>query len=392
VDPFIIEHEVEITPTGARRLRDGHLWVYAGDVVKEPQDAQPAIVKVIDAPGNCLGYALYSRPSQIRLRLFNRGAEPPTLDLLQQRIAASIQRRASALASGRACRLIYGEADRLPSVIVDRYDRWLVLQTMSKGAEALKESVVEILKVLVQPAGILERNDLRARRLEGLEESSSILWGEIPDYVRIEESGITFDVDLRGGQKTGFFLDQTENRIAARRFARGQVLDCFTNTGGFALHFARTCESVLAVEISPKCIELAKQNASLNGATNVSFHEGNVFDYLRELERAGRRFDLISLDPPAFAKSRSSLAGAKGGYKEINLRAMRLLRPEGILVTSSCSYHLSESQFMALIDAASRDARRYVQVLERRSQASDHPVLASMPETHYLKCFILRLL
>jgi len=392
LDTFAVEHEVEVTPAGAQRLRHGHLWVYGGEVAREPKEAQPAMVKVIDAARNCLGYALYSAASQIRLRLLSRGDEPPTLELLGRRIRAAVQRRSDLLGPGRACRLVFAEADLLPSIIVDRYDRWLVLQTLSRGAEALKPQVAEILREVLHPEGIVERNDLHARRLEGLEETSGVLWGEVPERVRIEEGGIVFDVDLLAGQKTGFFLDQAENRAAARRYARGDALDCFANTGAFALHIARACSSVTAVEISAKCIEQGRSNARLNGADNVTFHEGNVFDFLREQERAGRRYDFICLDPPAFAKSRSSLAGAKGGYKEINLRAMRLLRSDGILVTSSCSYHLSEPQFMDLIRDAARDAHRCVQVVERRSQASDHPELAGMPETRYLKCFVLRIL
>ena len=197
---------------------------------------------------------------------------------------------------------------------------------------------------------------------------------------------------MRHGQKTGFFLDQSENRIAAARFASGRALDCFTNTGAFALHFARRCESVLAVDTSADSLLLARRNSNLNGNSNVNFAEGNIFDFLRDMESAGQSFDTICLDPPAFAKNRKARAGARSGYKEINLRALKLLRPEGILITSSCSYHMSEADFYDLLCEAARDSRRFVQVLERRSQASDHPILAGMPETHYLKCFFLRAL
>ncbi|MBM3791145.1 MAG: class I SAM-dependent rRNA methyltransferase, partial [Acidobacteria bacterium] len=321
-----------------------------------------------------------------------RDSAPPTADLLRLRIQEAARRRVDRLVPNSAVRLVFGEADLLPSIIVDAYSRYLVLQTLSRGSDSLKELLVPILVELFQPLGIVERNDLRARRLEGLPESSNILWGEVPQAVTIEERGILFEVDLLHGQKTGFFLDQSENRHAAAGHARGDALDCFTHSGGFALHFARVCESVLGVDLSAPALEQARHNARLNNLSNVEFHEANVFDYLRELDRSRSRFDTICLDPPAFAKSRRALAGALGGYKEINLRAIRLLRPGGVLVTCSCSYHLGDTVFEGLLNEALHDARRYAQVVERRSQAGDHPVLASMPETRYLKCLILRVL
>jgi len=392
LDPFDIRSEVEVSSNGARRIRGGHLWVYSGDVTAEPPHSDPPLVRVVDSARNCLGYALFSRHSRIRLRLFSRDTVPPTIDFLRDRVKAAVARRAHMLAPTRACRLVNAEADLLPSIVVDRYSDWLVLQTLSRGAEALKEPLVEVLREIVSPRGILERNDFRARRLEGLAESRSALWGEIPDRVQVDEGGVRFEVDLMGGQKTGLFLDQSENRIAARNYARGTALDCFTNTGGFALHFARTCDSVIGIDVSARCIEQAERNARLNSLANIVFQEANVFDYLRHLERGNDRFDVICLDPPAFAKNKSSLAAAKGGYKEINLRAIKLLQAGGILVTSSCSYHLSEVDFQNVIAGALSDARRYAQILARRSQASDHPFLATMPETHYLKCWILRVL
>ncbi len=392
MDPFEINEEVEITQAGARRIRNGHLWVYASDTGREPEGVPPPIVKVVDGRRNILGYAFYSRPSQIRLRLLSRDVEVPTARLLADRVRAAADRRAALIQPDSACRLIFGEADLLPSIVVDRYAGYLVLQTLSAGADALKLVVVDILRQVMNPPGILERNDVKTRRFEGLEEVRGLLWGAVPQQVQIVEGGLRFAVDLSGGQKTGFFLDQRENRIAAGRYASGRALDCFTNTGAFALHFAAACTSVLAVDVSREALDQARRNAELNGTTNVEFREGNVFDLLRELERAGESFDTISLDPPAFAKNRASLPAALAGYKEINLRAMKLLRPGGILVTSSCSFHLCEDDFAALLHDASRDAHRYLQILERRGQASDHPVLTGMPETHYLKCFILRVL
>ena len=392
MDPFAINCQVQVSADGARRLRHGHLWIYAGDVEREPAGSAPAIVQVVDTACNVLGYAFYSRHSQIRLRFLSRDPDPPTQELLRTRIEASVRRRHELLSAGSACRLIFGEGDLLPAIVVDRYGDYLVLQTLSSGVDAIKPLLVEILIELLKPAGILARNDVKARRLEGLEETRGILWGSVPGEVEIAEKGIRFVVNLERGQKTGFFLDQSQNRIAASEYVSGRALDCFTNTGGFALHFATRCESVLGVDISSDSLELARRNADLNGINNVDFQPGNVFDFLRELESAGQLFDTICLDPPAFARNRNALAGARGGYKEINLRAMRLLRPEGILITSSCSYHLSESDFFDLLCEAARDTHRFIQVIERRGQASDHPVLAGMPETRYLKCFILRAL
>ena len=392
MDIFKIKHQAQIATAAIRRIRHGHLWIYSGEWEREPADVDSAIVQVVDSAHNVLGYAFYSSQSQIRLRLFSRDPEPPTLEFFRSRIVASINRRRNLSSSHSACRLVFGEGDLLPGIIVDRYGDYLVLQTLSSGAEALKPLLVEILQEAVQPKGILQRNDARVRRLEGLEEIRSVLWGTVPDEIEISENGVRFTVDLLRGQKTGFFLDQRENRMAACAYASGRALDCFTNTGAFALQFARHCESVLGVDVSAESVELARRNCALNGFSNVEFIESNVFDFLREKGSAGELFDLICLDPPAFAKNRKALPGARSGYKEINLRALRLLKPEGILITSSCSYHMSESDFFDLICEAARDCRRFVQVLERRGQASDHPALAGMPETHYLKCFILRAL
>jgi 23S rRNA (cytosine1962-C5)-methyltransferase len=392
VNPFDTGQEVEISSAGVRRLRQGHLWVYAGDVTRDVERPEATFVRVTDAAHNILGHAFHSPLSQIRLRLFSRGSEPPGLALLRDRLKDSINRRIPLLKAGRACRLVFAEADLLPSIIVDRYGDFLVLQTLSRGSENLKTLLVDILRELIEPCGILERNDVKARRLEGLEEKRGVLFGTVPDNVQIEENGISFIVDLNAGQKTGFFLDQSENRLAARGYVSGRALDMFTNTGAFALHFAAHCESILAVDLARDSLEQGRRNAELNKIDNIEFREGNAFDILKELDRSGEKFGAVCLDPPAFAKNRGALPGAIGGYKEINLRAMKLLNPEGILVTSSCSYHLSEDAFLEVIREAARDAHRYIQVLERRSQAFDHPVLAAMPETHYLKCFIVRVL
>jgi 23S rRNA (cytosine1962-C5)-methyltransferase len=392
LDPFKVNRQVRISRSAARRIRRGHLWVYAGEMELEPVGKEPVLVQVMDPPGNTLGHAFYSRRSQIRLRFFSRYSDPPSMELLQTRIKHSIARRHGLLDKDSACRLIFGEADLLPGVILDRYGDYLVLQTLTKGADILKSKLVETLMAELAPSGILQRNDSKARRLEGLDKVNSVLWGSVPEELEIVEGDIRFIVDLLRGQKTGFFLDQRQNRMAARQYASGRALDCFTNTGAFALQMAAKCESVLAVDVSMDSLRLAARNRDLNGFRNVDFVAQNVFDLMRELETRGQSFDTICLDPPAFAKNRKALPGARSGYKEINLRALKLLKPGGILVTSSCSYHLSESDFSDLLRDAARDCHRFVQVIEQRSQANDHPALASMPETRYLKCFILRVL
>ena len=392
MNPFSLDYTAQITANAVRRIRSGHLWIYSGDVEREPENVNPAFVRVLDPSGNEIGWAFYSKQSQIRLRLFTRNSEPPSIEFFRSRILASIARRQAGLDSASACRLVFGEGDLLPGIIVDRYGNYLAIQTLSNGADILKPVLIDILRDALNPQGIIQRNDVKARRLEGLEEICGIVWGEIPDDTEILEDGIRFIVNLKEGQKTGFFLDQSENRIEAKKYARGRALDCFTNTGAFALHFAQCCDSVLAIDISSDSIAMAQRNRNLNNFGNLDFTEANVFDFLRELEREGQLFDTICLDPPAFAKNRKSLSAARSGYKEINLRALKLLKPEGVLVTSSCSYHMSESEFFNLICEAARDCRRFIQTIERRGQASDHPVLIGMPETYYLKCLFLRAL
>ncbi len=390
-DPFDIQQEVTLSREGLHRLRRGHPWIYATDVAAPPSAPAP-VVRVCDPAHNTVGFALYSPQSQIRLRLLSRGIQAPTLELIRGRLRLAIERRRGRLQDHTACRLVFGEADWLPSVVVDRYADWLALQTLSSGADALKQTLVDLLRELLNPLGIVERNDVKARLLEGLDERCGLLWGEVPDRITISEAGVKFQVDLISGQKTGFFLDQSDNRLAARTYAAGRCLDCFTNTGAFALHFAQRGASVLGIDISAPALTQARRNADLNELKNVDFLEGNVFDYLREREKAGDRFETICLDPPAFAKNRNALRAARAGYKEINLRAMKMLTPEGILITSSCSYHLSEADFAELLHEAGQDAHRPIQILERRAQSTDHPILLGMPETHYLKCFILRAL
>jgi len=337
-----------------------------------------------------LGYALFSDRSQIAIRMLSRGEQPLDESLLRRRLEASIRFRESLMLDATAYRLVHGEADLLPSLVVDRYDDYLVIQALSQGVDRLLPAITEHLRELLQPAGILARNDPKVRALEGLPQSVDVLHGTIPDSVVVREGPIEYAVDLRRGQKTGLFLDQRENREAAAQYAHGRLLDCFSYNGGFALRLARRCTDAEAVDISGDAVARIRANAERNGLPHLQAREANVFDELRRHERAGERYDTIVLDPPAFAKNKASVPNALAGYKEINLRAMRLLSPGGYLITCSCSYNVNEEMFEAVLHEASADSRTQVSMVEKRMQGRDHPVLVGVPETHYLKCFILR--
>jgi len=289
-----------------------------------------------------------------------------------------------------AKRLIYSEGDLIPSLIVDDYHGIFVIQTLAQGTEKLKETFVEILREEFSPRAIIERNDVKVRLRENLPMQTGVLAGEVPDEIIIEQDGVKFYIAPTEGQKTGSFLDQRENHFAVRNYAFGKGLDCFTFNGGFALNLAQVCDTVRAIDISEDAVNLARRNAELNNVENIEFQTANVFDALREMEKAGEKFDTIVLDPPAFVKSRAALKSAVRGYKEINLRALKLLNKGGILVTCSCSFHFSEEIFLRTLEESARDAKRRVHLIEKRMQAADHPVLVGMPETYYLKCFILR--
>lgn len=379
---------VIITRRGADRLRSGHPWVYRSDV-RSAQAGPGAIVRVTDETGQFCGHAFYSDRSQIAVRLLTRKNALPDRAFFTERIRSAAAYRRRVVENTDAFRLIYGEADQLPSIIVDRYGDYLVIQTLSQGAERIKSVLVEILAELFLPRGILERNDPKVRLLEGLEQQTGALYGEVPPEIEVRENGIAFVYDLAKGQKTGAFLDQRENHWAARRYASGEVLDCFCYQGGFALTVAGQCEHVEATDMTPAALETARRNRELNHIENITFREGNSFDILKEYDEAGRRFQMVILDPPAFAKNRDSIEAASRGYKEINLRALKLLEAGGFLVTCSCSYHISEALLLQIIAEAASDARKSVVVCERRTQSQDHPILLTMPETHYLKCLIL---
>jgi len=379
---------VVISSRGEERLQSGHPWIYRADVANVHAGAGD-IVQIRSPRGRTLGSALYSDRSQIALRLLSYGDAPADLALIRRRLESAIAFRRSLAIDASAYRLVHGEADLLPSLIVDRYGDYLVVQTLSQGMDRLLPELMPMLAELLQPRGILARNDPRARVLEGLEQRVEVVAGDVPESVTVTETGVEYDVDLRRGQKTGLFLDQRENRAAAAAYARGRLLDCFSYNGGFALVLGRSCDQTIASDVSEDAVTRIRQNAARNGVA-VDARVGNAFDELRGLDRLGERFDTIVLDPPAFAKNKAAVSNARAGYKEINLRALKLLNPGGTLITCSCSYHVNEAAFAEIVYEAAVDAQVHVTVVEKRMQGRDHPVLLGVPETYYLKCFILR--
>ncbi len=385
------EPQVVITPHGTERIMAGHVWIYRSDL-RSSSATGGDVVSVFDEHRRFWGRAFFSDRSQIALRLLTREDVPVDRNFFLERIRRAAAYRETIVDDTEVFRIVYGESDQTPSLIVDRYADCLVIQTLSQATERLKSEFVEILKELFSPRGILERNDPKVRLLEGLEQRVSLLFGEVPSQLVAAQNGIRFAFDLYHGQKTGGFLDQRENHRAAARYARGEVLDCFTYNGGFALTLARRAEHVEAIDLSSAAIETARRNQQLNEIPNVSFREANCFDVLKQYDEAGRHFDMVVLDPPAFAKNRLSIPAARRGYKEINLRSLKLVRSGGYLVTCSCSHHIPEHLFLQIVAEAGCDAHRRAVVAERRTQAMDHPILLTVPETHYIKCIILRLL
>ena len=384
-----MEPSVTISHRAEERLRFGHLWVYRSDVV-QAEAAAGDTVRVVGARGRTVGRAFYSDRSQITLRMLTRGEEPAGLPLLRRRLETAIAFREKLDIDATAFRLVHGEGDLLPSLIVDRYGEYLVVQALSQAVDRLLPDMVSLLVDLVTPAGILARNDVKVRGLEGLDARVDVLHGTVPETIEVHEGGTTYDVDPWKGQKTGLFLDQRENRAAAALYARGRLLDCFSYNGGFALAMASRSSAITAVDISDEAVARIRQNAARNGVTHLDARAAYVFDELRRLERAGERFDTIVLDPPAFAKNKAAVERAIAGYREINLRALKLLPPGGVLVTCSCSYNVDEAMFGQVVFEAAADAGARVTVMEKRMQGRDHPVLLGVPETYYLKCFILR--
>jgi 23S rRNA (cytosine1962-C5)-methyltransferase len=349
-------------------------------------------VVVVDPGGTALGTAHYSESSQISLRLLSGRVEPIDRAFFFQSNAAPEAYRKLVVADSEAYRLVHGEADQLPGLVIDRYGGYFTIQTLDQGMDGAKSEIVSCLEELFAPAGIAERNDVAVRKREALALQSGVVAGEVPEMVAVRMNGLNLLADLLHGQKTGIFLDQRENYIAAARYGHGRALDCFTCTGGFAMHLAARCENVEAVDSSEAALRVARMNCDANGIGNVELREADVFELLAGHASAHRRFDIVVLDPPAFAKSRQNLEAAVRGYREINRRALELLGSGGILVTCSCSHHLSEAALLEIVASASLDTGRKLRVLERRMQAQDHPVLLTVPETLYLKCLILGVL
>lgn len=384
--------EVRVSRRGADRVRDGHLWIYRTDVVEAAEAQGGEVVEVRTHRGAPLGAAHYSSSSQIALRLLPEGTRATDAEFFRTWIGRAQALRSQIVQYTKSYRLVHAEGDLLPALVIDRYGDYFVVQTLSQGMEASKEAIVAALTTLFSPRGIVERNDVKVRAKEELPQTSGVLAGEVATEIEVEMNGLTLGVDLLRAQKTGLFLDQRENYLAAQAYARGAALDCFTYHGAFALHLARVCERVEAVDSSEPALAQARRNAGLNGLTNIEFREANVFDLLPELWASKRRFQMIVLDPPAFAKSRGHLDAAARAYKDINFKALRLIEPGGVLVTCSCSFHFSEADLLQVAATASLDAGCRLRVLERRTQARDHPILLTVPETHYLKCLILQVI
>ena len=379
-----------ITARGEERVKLGHPWIYRSDVAEVSAAAPGGVVEVRGPRNRVIGRALYSEQSQITLRMLARGDTDIDEPFWRARLQSAINFRGHLGIEASAFRLVHGEADLLPSLIVDRYGDYLVVQALSQGMDKLLPMMVRLLVELTSARGVLARNDPRVRLLEGLDQRVEVLNGEVPERITVREGPIEYDVDPWHGQKTGLFLDQRENREAADTYARGRVLDCFSYNGGFGLRLAHRADHVEAIDISADAVTRIAENATRNGLTNLEAREANVFDELRHLERSGQRYDTVVLDPPAFAKNKASVPKALAGYKDINLRALRLLNPGGYLVTCSCSYNVDEASFGQVIYEASVDSHVPVTVVEKRMQGRDHPVLLGVPETYYLKCFILR--
>ncbi|MGA2022207.1 MAG: class I SAM-dependent rRNA methyltransferase [Candidatus Sulfotelmatobacter sp.] len=387
---------VKVSPRGASRLKDGHVWVYRSDIVSADGATPGSVVAVTDHRGQFLGSALYSSSSQIAIRMISHDVVADLPALLRRRVADAISYRQPFVHDTNAYRVIFSEADFLPGLIVDRYDDILSLQilTQAMDSEIVRSTVIAELTERLHPASIVERVDPRVRQLEELPpRASGLLQGEKTSTV-FNMNAVQFKFEALEGQKTGAFLDQRENYAAAVQYAHGEALDVFCYQGGFALHVAPGCAQVCGVDSSRPALEVAEQNAALNHAQlkdkdkEIEWIEANAFDLLKDYSSSGQRYDTIILDPPAFAKSKRDLDAALRGYKELNLRALKMLRPGGILVTCSCSYHVSFSEFIGMLADAARDARRNLRLIEARGQAKDHPILLNIPETAYLKCVV----
>ncbi len=380
---------VRLTGKGMRWQRTGHPWLYRDDLAGEVKLPPGELAAVLGPQDRFLGQAFYSANSRIALRFVTYEEEAVDAAFWEQRLRRALEFRRRVVQDSDAFRLIYAEADGFPGLVADSYAGHLVLQTLHPGMERLLPEIIGLLERHLTPKSITFRHDAEVRQLEGLPQEVKTVSGELPERVEVQTGGVRLWVDIRGGQKTGLFLDQRENRVAAAALSRGRVLDAFAYQGSFALHLACRAEHVTLVDTSAAALEMAKANGQLNNLSNLEFVRENVFAYLKAAVAAGRRFDGIVLDPPAFAKNRGERTAAGKGYKEINRRAFQLLNPGGVLVTCSCSYNLSEPDFLGIVREAAADAHRQAKLIERRGAGRDHPALLSLPESLYLKCLIL---
>jgi 23S rRNA (cytosine1962-C5)-methyltransferase len=381
-----------VNAKGARRWEHGHPWIFRSDIERKPT-AEPGVVSVEDYRGKPLGRALWSPASEISLRLLDRDPNARIDDeWWASKIGAAIARRRPLQARANAYRLVHGEGDGLPSLICDRYDRWLVVQLLSAGLEQVRAPILRALATHCAPAGILARNDPAVRTREGLPRETTLLAGDVPREIEVVEDGVRFTAAPWDGQKTGAFLDQRENRALVGAVATGRALDCFSYHGSFALHLAQRAHSVTSLDVSGAALARGAENAQRNGLSNITFVEADVFEFLRAAERGGERYDTIVVDPPAFAKSRQALGGALRGYKDVNLRAMRLLAPGGLLFTASCSFHVTRPLFLEMLESAAADSGRRLALRELRGQPLDHPEILTIPETGYLKAALVEAL
>lgn len=380
---------VKISPRGVNRLKSGHVWVYRSDITSTGEIAAGSLITVADQRGKPFGTALYSSSSQIAIRMISHEPVQDFPALLRERISSALAYRKSLVRDTDAYRVVFSEADFLPGLIVDRYNDILSLQILTQAMDdgLVRETVISQLEKEFNPASITERVDPRVRELESLPaRESGLLQGE-KTATTFTMNAIKFHFDALEGQKTGAFLDQRENYASAAQYAHGEALDVFCYQGGFALHLARACDRVTAVDSSRPALEVADQNATLN-KQDIEWIEANAFDLLKDYSSSDHRYDTIVLDPPAFAKTKRDLDAALRGYKELNLRALKMLRPGGILVTCSCSYHVGQADFMEMLAGAALDSHRTLRILEVRGQAKDHPVLLNVPEAAYLKCVV----
>lgn len=388
--------KVFIRKGAQHRIENGHPWVYQTELDYIEGEFEPGdIVDVYNSRHRFIGRGYINPKSQIIVRILTREQEAIDRAFFKRRIEAAWQYRQRFLDEPDYCRLVFGEADFLPALIVDKFGPYFVIQTLALGIDIYKDIIVEILEELFAPAGIYERNDVPVRELEGLEQRKGFLRGSFDTTIEVRENGIPFYADVEHGQKTGFFYDQRENRRFLKHFVQGaSVLDCFCHTGSFSVHAALYgAKSVTAIDISDQAVELARRNAALNKVDDrCTFQVANAFDVLRKMTEEREKYDVVILDPPAFTKSRSNIEGAARGYKEINLRGLKLVRPGGFLVTCSCSYHMDRDLFAAIVVDAARDAKRTIRQVEYRTQAKDHPILPGAPETHYLKFLVLEVL